>query len=279
MLWVRLQATVTQSGADAPVWRVTLSEISEQKRAEDALQHAHDHLELRIQERIGELRAVNEALRQRRDQLKSLTRRLVEAQENERAAIARELHDGAGQSLTCMLLDLGALARLTADNSDTAAKVQTLRGTTDGLLFELHTLAANLHPASLDRLGLLPALRQHANNIQTTAGLQIRGDALGFDTQRLPPEVQIAVYRVAEEAVNNAIRHAQARNIGVLLQPQAGRLLVTIEDDGIGFNAKTPAAGRLGLLSMRERIEMLGGSLMIESSPRTGPTVFVEVPM
>ena len=96
--WVRLQATVTQNGADAPAWRVTLSDITEQKRAEDALQHAHDDLELRVHERTAELSAANEALQQSRDQMQSLTRRLVQAQENERAAIARELHDGASGS-------------------------------------------------------------------------------------------------------------------------------------------------------------------------------------
>ena len=394
-LWVRLQATVTQSGADAPVWRVTLSDITEQKqaqdslrasearlralltnapvvlfaidgagivtfadgrglagmgfapeevhgrpaydvfaeqpviraaiqralageaftrvaqiagmwfdirllplpepdqrvagvigvamdvtarkRAENALQQAHDDLELRVQERTAELRAANEALRQSRDQLQSLTRRLVDAQENERAAIARELHDGAGQALTVMLLDLGALARQTADNPDTAAKVQALQAAADGLMSELHTLAANLHPATLNRLGLLAAVRQHISSLQDTAGLQIVVKDVELDDNSLSPEVRIAVYRVIQEAVNNAIRHAQARNIGVLLAMQESCLRVTIEDDGSGFNPETPDEGQLGLLSMRERIEMLGGSLTIESSPGAGTTVFVEV--
>ncbi len=394
-LWVRLQATVTQSGADAPVWRVTLSDITEQKqaqdslrasearlralltnapvvlfaidgagivtfadgrglagmgfapeevhgrpaydvfaeqpviraaiqralageaftrvaqiagmwfdirllplpepdqrvagvigvamdvtarkRAENALQQAHDDLELRVQERTAELRAANEALRQSRDQLQSLTRRLVDAQENERAAIARELHDGAGQALTVMLLDLGALARQTADNPDTAAKVQALQAAADGLMSELHTLAANLHPATLNRLGLLAAVRQHISSLQDTAGLQIVVKDVELDDNSLSPEVRIAVYRVIQEAVNNAIRHAQARNIGVLLAMQESCLRVTIEDDGSGFNPETPDEGRLGLLSMHERIEMLGGSLTIESSPGAGTTVFVEV--
>ncbi len=394
-LWVRLQATVTQSGADAPVWRVTLSDITEQKqaqdslrasearlralltnapvvlfaidgagivtfadgrglagmgfapeevhgrpaydvfaeqpviraaiqralageaftrvaqiagmwfdirllplpepdqrvagvigvamdvtarkRAENALQQAHDDLELRVQERTAELRAANEALRQSRDQLQSLTRRLVDAQENERAAIARELHDGAGQALTVMLLDLGALARQTADNPDTAAKVQALQAAADGLMSELHTLAADLHPATLNLLGLLAAVRQHISSLQDTAGLQIVVKDVELDDNSLSPEVRIAVYRVIQEAVNNAIRHAQARNIGVLLAMQESCLRVTIEDDGSGFNPETPDEGRLGLLSMRERIEMLGGSLTIESSPGAGTTVFVEV--
>ena len=277
--WVRLQATVTQSGADAPVWRVTLSDITEQKQAEDALQHAHDELDLRVQERTAELEAANEALRRSRDQQQSLTRRLVDAQENERAAIARELHDGAGQTLTCMLLDLGALARQAADNPEVVAKVQALRETADGLMSDLHDLAANLHPAALNRLGLVLAVRQHIDSLQGIAGLRIVVEDIGLEGNPLPPEVRIAVYRVVQEAVNNAIRHARARNIGVLLHRQAARLLVTIEDDGSGFDAETPAQGRLGLLSMHERIEMLGGSLTIESSPGAGATVFVEVPV
>jgi PAS domain S-box-containing protein len=254
-------------------------DVTAGKRAEDELQHAHDDLELKVQERTADLRAANDALRQSHDQLHSLTRRLVEVQENERAAIARELHDVAGQALTCMLLDLGALARQTADRPDTAATIRALRGSADGLMSELHALAANLHPATLNRLGLLAAVRQHISSLQDTAGVQIQVRDDGLDANSLSPEVRIAVYRVIQEAVNNAIRHAEARNICVLLQRQPGRLLVTIEDDGSGFDAETPAEGRLGLLSMRERIEMLSGSLTIESSPGAGTTVFVEVPL
>jgi PAS domain S-box-containing protein len=254
-------------------------DVTGRKRAEDALQLAHDDLDLLVQERTAELKTANEALRQSRDQLQLLGHRLVQAQEDERRAIARELHDGAGQALTCMILELSALSRDTTDRPDITARIQKLHAATEGLMSELHTLAANLHPAALSRLGLVPAVRQHIGSLQNTANLQIQVEDVGFDANRLPPDVEIAVYRVVQEAMNNAIRHAQARDIGVVMQIQPGHLLVSVEDDGVGFNAEIPAADRLGILSMHERIEMLGGSVTIESSPGAGTTVFVDVPL
>ena len=131
-LWVRLQALVAQNGADAPLWRVTLSDITERQWAQEALQRAYENLDRRVQERTVELSEANEALRQSRDELQSLTHRLVQAQENERAAIARELHDGAGQAVAVVSMGLHVLARKVKDPPEVAAQIVRLQGSGAG---------------------------------------------------------------------------------------------------------------------------------------------------
>lgn len=278
-LWVRLQALVAQTGADTPVWRVTLSDITERQWAQEALQRAYESLDRRVQERTVELSAANEALRLSHDELQSLNHRLVQAQENERAAIARELHDGAGQAMTVLSMGLHVLARKVKDPPEVAAQIVRLQAAAEGLASELHNLAANLHPDSLTRLGLVSAVREHLSKLQTAKGPELQLEAAHFGGDRLPAEVELAVYRVIQEAVNNALRHAHASFIKVIMQIHLGQLVVSIADDGNGFDPTVPATGRLGLLTMNERITMLGGSSTITSAPGAGTTVRVEAPL
>ena len=247
--WVQMQSVLATGSDGAQVRRVTLSDLTERKLAEEQNRH--------------------------------LSRRLVEAQEEERRSLARELHDGAGQVLTSMFLDLGALARNAADNPDAGARIEKLRHEMKGLMSELHALSANLYPAGLRRAGLVGALQGLLDSLQDTAGPHFRMQTWGLEGQRLPPEYEIAMYRVVQEAINNALRHAHARHIDVILQLQENRLVVIIEDDGAGFDvdANHLQASGLGMISMRERSEILGGRLTIESKPGAGTTVHVEVPV
>jgi signal transduction histidine kinase len=280
LLWVRLQALVAENNGDAAVWRVTLSDITEVQQAQEALQRAHDDLDRRVRERTVELSAANEALRQSRDELQSLAHRLVQAQENERAAIARDLHDGAGQATTVLSMGLHVLALKIKDPPpEVAAQIGMLRAAAQELASELHNLAANLHPDSLTRLGLVPAVREYLGKLQTAEGPQLLVETKCLDDCRLPSEVALALYRVIQEAVNNARKHAQASLIKVVMEFDPRLLLVTVEDDGAGFDTEIPAKGRLGLLTMHERIQMLGGRLTIRSSPGAGTTVHAEVPL
>ena len=134
-------------------------------------------------------------------------------------------------------------------------------------------------PASLTRLGLVPAVREHLGNLQTTEGPQLRVETTLLDDSRFPSEVELAIYRVIQEAVNNARKHERASLIKVGIESSGGLLLVTVEDDGAGFDPEIPAKDRLGLLTMNERIAMLGGSLTIKSLPGAGTTVHLEVPL
>jgi PAS domain S-box-containing protein len=215
-----------------------------------------------------------------RRELQALSRRLVETQENERRTIARELHDESGQALTALKLGLGMLARNCENMPAVANRLQEFKDATDGIMEELHRLAVNLRPASLDRAGLVPALRQYLDAFEQQNGLAVQLAVVGLDGQRLPPDMETALYRVTQEALTNVLRHAHAENVAVTLQRRASAIICIIEDDGVGFDvAAAQASGRLGLLGMRERVEMLGGRLNIESTPGAGATIFVEMPI
>ncbi len=214
-----------------------------------------------------------------REQLQTLSRRLVEVQEAERRTIARELHDEAGQALTSLLYGLRLLEREGGDGGKVAGRAAELRRRTEEVLENLHRMATNLRPASLDHLGLEAAIRQFLSGIEATTGMTVRFKAHGLDGERSSSTVETALYRVVQEAVTNVVRHANADAVGVLAERRGKRVVVIVEDNGVGFNGEQAAAsGHLGLLGMRERAEMLGGSLAIESSPSSGTTVVVEVP-
>jgi signal transduction histidine kinase len=156
--------------------------------------------------------------------------------------------------------------------------VAELRRRTDAVMDSLHRLAADLRPASLDHLGLDAALRQYASSAGQKFGLAIRFKARGFDEQRLPTAVETALYRVVQEAVTNVVRHARATRVDLLVERRNDRVMVMIEDDGIGFDQhKLQRPDHLGLLGLRERAEALNGTLTVESSPGAGTTMVVEV--
>jgi len=214
-----------------------------------------------------------------RERLQALSRRLVEAQEAERRHIARELHDEAAQALTSLKLGLGLLERHLGDPQASRARLRQLKDLADGISLSLHRLAADLRPASLDHAGLVPALRQYAGAVASEHALEVHFDVVGLDGERLPAEVESAVFRIVQEALANAIRHARATRVGVGLERHDGRLLAFVQDDGVGFDPTQAAnSGRLGLVGMRERAEMLGGSLTIDTAPGEGTTVALEVP-
>jgi signal transduction histidine kinase/CheY-like chemotaxis protein len=215
-----------------------------------------------------------------RRRLQELSRRLVEIQEDERRAIARELHDEAGQSLTTVMIGLGLLKQEVGASEVSVARIAELQCTTDRVMDGLHRLAANLRPASLDKLGLIPALRHHLTESARQNGLAVNLETTGLDEKlRFAPEVETTIYRIAQEALTNVARHANATEVGIILTCQEDGITMIIEDDGVGFDvAKAMQCGRLGLLGMRERAEMLEGSLTIESNPGTGTAVFVHLP-
>ncbi len=219
-----------------------------------------------------------EQVRAGRERLQFLARRLVEVQETERRYIARELHDEAGQALTSLMVGMRLLEREAQHPEAVIAGVAELRRVADGVLEDLHRLAMDLRPASLDYLGLVAALRQYIEAISDKYGLTAQLETVHFD-QRLPSDVETALYRIAQEAITNVVRHAQATRIDVLLEQDDGRLIVIVEDNGIGFSSTAESqGGHLGLLGMHERTEMLGGTLMVESTVGVGTTVRVEVP-
>jgi signal transduction histidine kinase len=204
---------------------------------------------------------------------------LVEIQESERHYISRELHDETGQALTSLMLRLGMLERDLQRGISVADRVAELKHTVEEVLADLHGLAMELRPASLDHVGLVPALRQYAERMTDRHGLIVDFGAIGLDEVRLPPEMEITIYRIVQEALVNIVQHAQATHVDVIVERRPDRVQVIIEDNGLGFDAAAAMySGRLGLLGMRERAEMLGGHLIIDSAPRAGTTVVMEAP-
>jgi PAS domain S-box-containing protein len=211
--------------------------------------------------------------------MQSLSRRLVETQESERRKIARELHDEASQALASLRFGLRLLEREIDEGGSVTGRVAELMQRTDAVIDGLHRLAADLRPPSLDPLGLEAALRQYSRSAGSKFGLAVRFKARGFTSERLPTMVETALYRVVQEAMANVVRHARATRVDVLAERHGDRVIVMVEDDGVGFEPDQVQRGdHFGLLGMRERAEALGGSLTVESAPGAGTTVVVEVP-
>jgi signal transduction histidine kinase len=214
-----------------------------------------------------------------REELQALSRHLVDALENERRAIARNLHDEAGQTLTVLKMGLGNLTRTGGINKAAAEQVEELKLLTDSVSIGLHRLAMNLRPVTLDRVGLIPALQQYIDTYQKQTGVQVDLVTVDLGDERFSADFETALYRVVQEALTNVARHARATHVGVIIQRREDKASLIVEDDGTGFSVhEALQSGRLGLVGMRERADMLGGKLVIESAPGQGCTLYLELP-
>jgi signal transduction histidine kinase len=200
-------------------------------------------------------------------------------QEAERRHVARELHDQAGQALSSLMVDLRLLEEAAGENQAMVDHIASLKCTIDSILGDLHQLAADLRPASLDHVGLVAALRQHAEAFSCQHGLDVQFETVSLEEERLSPMVETALYRIVQEALTNVVRHARATRADIVLERKGDRVITIVEDDGVGFDLTAALrSGRLGLVGVQERAEMLGGTLVVESTPGAGTTLFVEVP-
>ncbi len=212
-------------------------------------------------------------------QLHALSQRLMTVQENERLQLSRELHDESGQLLAALTVQLGLLEREANDPAAIQARVVELKRTANMIQENLHRLAVNLRPASLDHLGLVTALGQFIREFSRQNAIKVEFEAVGIGDRRLPIEVETALFRIVQEALTNVILHANATRVDVLLNQANGRVSAIVEDNGIGFiPASAVMKDQIGLFGMRERIEMLGGTFTIESSPGKGTVIKAEVP-
>jgi signal transduction histidine kinase len=205
----------------------------------------------------------------------------VGAQEAERQRIARELHDETGQALTAIGLGLrGAATSLKQDVEKTGVTLRKLEHLASQSLTELQRMIADLRPSHLDDLGLPAALRWYGKEIQTRAPLEVTVDVAGA-SRPIPTEVATALFRVAQEALTNVVKHAQAQHAKVRLVFQESDVSLAVEDDGIGFDPEGLQRGkraRWGLLGMEERAGLLGGNLWLHSGPGRGTLVEVTIP-
>jgi PAS domain S-box-containing protein len=219
-----------------------------------------------------------EQVRYGHERLMDLSRRMVQVQENERSYIARELHDESGQALASLLLGLDLVERSAHEPEKVIEAVTRLEGIVNGIMENLHRIAMNLRPATLDHLGLANALNQYIQSFSQAHSIQAKFDTSGFN-DRLPSEIEVAFYRITQEALTNVVRHARATRIEVEFEQTKESLILMIKDNGIGFDPKAKVdRNRLGLVGMRERASMLGGQMLVESKPGQGATLKIEIP-
>jgi len=210
--------------------------------------------------------------------------KLISAQEEERRRIARELHDQYAQALTALSVSVDAADRvLLPDMSAVRTQLKEVKQLAAQTLDQTYDLIFDLRPTTLDDLGLVPAIRWYAESRLEPAGVEVHLETPGL-RGRLPPEVETALYRVVQEALLNVVKHAQAHQVRIRLEVRDGRLRGVVEDDGQGFDLaqvqRTSGRGRgMGLLGMQERMELLGGTLHIETAASQGTRVLIELPL
>ncbi|MBI2907350.1 MAG: GAF domain-containing protein [Chloroflexi bacterium] len=212
-----------------------------------------------------------------------LLSRLISAQEDERRRVARELHDVTGQALAALAVRLEALTAAGSSPEDVENHKEGMRSLLGVTSKDLHRLIYDLRPSLLDDLGLPAALRSCAHSSLDAAGVEVHFEVAG-EERRLPPQVEIALFRIVQEAITNVARHARAESTYICLEFRERSIAVQVEDDGIGFDlsrAFDPAEAResIGLLGMRERAELLGGTLTIDTKSGGGTRVAMEIPV
>jgi PAS domain S-box-containing protein len=230
---------------------------------------------------ITEQRHSEAALRQAAQDLHGLTRRLVQAEEAERRRLARELHDRVGQSLSALNINLDIVSR--ESHALTPALRQRLHdslGLVDSTLQSIENVMAELRPPLLDEYGLGAALGWHAEEFARRTGVRVAvADRNPAQSKNARPEAAVALFRIAQEALNNVLKHARATNVRLEVSATDEELILHVEDDGQGFELASARRGRWGMTTMRERAEAAGGQLHIASSPGEGTRIHARVPL
>ena len=219
-----------------------------------------------------------------RENLRFYLQQITRAQEEERERIARELHDDTIQYLVVLARQLDDLANSSKSMSkEDKASLENLRQQTNNIMEGVRRLSHDLRPATLDRLGLVAALEWLASSMEKLSGIDVKVEKSGTE-RRLPGEVELVMFRIAQEALSNVRRHSRANNAEVVVEFDDKKVRMTIRDNGKGFTLPEKVGdllkkGRLGLAGMQERIQLLNGSLKIESQPGKGTTVVIEAPI
>jgi PAS domain S-box-containing protein len=204
--------------------------------------------------------------------------KLVSAQEDERRRVARELHDSLGQLMAAILLQIQSVRDAGPLPQAATVRLDELQRLAHGLSRAAHELAVRLRPPALDDVGLRGALKQYLADWAARTGVAAQFQSVEPEAARFPPEIETALYRVVQEALTNVARHAHARRVSLVIQEQDGCAIAALDDDGLGFDTEaTAVSGRLGLIGMRERMTLVGGTLEVESSAGAGTTVIARV--
>jgi PAS domain S-box-containing protein len=257
---------------------VTFADITDRKQTERALQAAHSQLEARVAERTAELSAANARLTQARDALRRLSSHINTVREDERARVAREIHDELGASLTAMQLELNWLRQRVSADAGQTASVDRMLDVAQTAMASVRRIISDLRPGVLDHLGLWAALENLLAETQSRSQLQCRFlcDPL-VERSRFGRQAEIAVYRIVQELVTNVRRHASARCLTLEAWPDGADLLLRVSDDGKGMIVPAQPT-TFGLLGLHERAHAIGGRLQIHSAMGMGVKVELCLP-
>jgi signal transduction histidine kinase len=248
----------------------------------DEIRSANEQLEARVARRTQELQRLYAELRDRDDRRAELLKRFLSAQEGERMRLARELHDETCQTIAALSFRLEtALSEL--PEGGTRARLEEVKGLASRALDDLHRVIFDLRPSVLDDLGLFAAVRWYAARHLEPLGIRVKCEFEDVEG-RVPHDVATAVFRIVQEALLNVARHSGAEDVLVQIGADEKRLLVEIEDDGRGFDPKSvelpSETGRgLGLMGMRERVEILGGTMQLDAAPGNGAHLTFGIPI
>jgi signal transduction histidine kinase len=242
--------------------------------------HEEQHLLNVIAEFLGETlerRRVEDERARYAAQLQALSQRLLDVQETERRAIARELHDHIGQLLTGLKLTLEMSASLMV--AEAKESLQHAQRLVHDLLARMRNLSLDLRPAMLDDLGVLPALLWHVERFTAQTSVQVDFKHAGLDGRRFGPAVETAAFRIVQEALTNVARHARVPSATVRIWADHATLSIRVEDQGAGFEPQRIPATSHGLAGMRERASALGGQLTIDSAPGVSTCILAALPL
>ena len=283
VLWVNVSVAPILDAVGKPQSAVSVVvDISERKQAEEDLQQLNLQLESRVEQRTAELQRANVALHGSRRRLQLLSQRLVEVQEQERHALARELHDRVGQSLTALNLNL----TITNDqlSNQAASPVSSRLADSIKLVTEMIAIVrdvmSDLRPVVLDEYGLVAALKAYIGKFETRYGIKVEFNQSDRPIPRMGAAMEMTVLRITQEALLNIARHSQADHVSLSLQYAENAVLLTIQDNGVGigsFEEKNHADGH-GLMIMRERAEAVGGTFQVGSVSGRGTRVEASLP-
>jgi len=269
-------------------------DMTERREREEALTRAKELLELRVEQRAVVLNRVNDELRveiaerkhaeeqfkETLDQLRALAARLQSVREEERASIAREIHDELGQACTAIKMDLALIGRkITKKQTQLRAKIESSMQVVDDMIVTLRRIASDLRPRTLDDLGLAAALEWQSQEFEKRSGIHCHL-VLPLEPLNLDPERSTAIFRIFQESLTNVTRHAQATSVEARLEIAGGQLIFRVQDNGKGFDPEEAKAKKsLGLVGMQERAHLLSGEVSIEGIPGAGTTMILRIPL
>jgi PAS domain S-box-containing protein len=284
ILWMNVSVSPIMDAAGRPQSAVAVEvDITARKQAEEALQQLNLQLESMVETRTAELQAAIQALLESRRGLQILSQRLVEVQEEERRAIARELHDRVGQTLAALNINLMIMSDQLLEDSKQrigSRMDDSMRLVADAIAL-VRDVMTDLRPAVLDDYGLEAALQSYIAQYQSRYEMRVLIDGPDQPIPRLGPSMEMTLLRIAQEALTNVARHAHSDQVKVSLQMVDDAIHLSIQDNGIGMEASQPInhPSSHGLKIMRERAEAIGGTLIIESEPGKGTKVKAIIPI